>query len=89
MDFTWDPAKAATNLRKHGVTFSEAATAFADPLAAYYRDAVDPSRGILIGLSESARILVTVYVEVQLELVRIISARRANARERKAYEEGD
>ena len=89
MDFTWDPAKAITNLRKHGVTFSEAATAFGDPLAAYYRDVVNPRRGVLVGRSESARALVTVYVEVTDDLVRIISARRANARERRAYEEGD
>jgi uncharacterized DUF497 family protein len=47
--FTWDPRKAASNLKKHGVSFVEAASVFADPLAALIEDAVDPERAILIG----------------------------------------
>jgi uncharacterized DUF497 family protein len=44
VDFTWDPRKADSNLRKHGVAFDEATTVFADPLALVIEDAVDPER---------------------------------------------
>jgi uncharacterized DUF497 family protein len=54
--FTWDPRKAAANVWKHGVSFEEAATVFADPLALAVEDAVDAGRTLLIGMSErSAR----------------------------------
>lgn len=86
--FTWDPRKAASNARKHGVTFEEAATVFADPHALAIEDAVDPGRTLLIGLSERMRVLVAVYAELDEEAIRIISARRATSRERKHYEEG-
>ncbi|TMB40494.1 MAG: BrnT family toxin [Deltaproteobacteria bacterium] len=46
MRFTWDPQKAASNLKKHGVSFIEAASVFADPLAAMVEDALDPERAI-------------------------------------------
>jgi uncharacterized protein len=85
--FTWDPRKARLNLSKHGVSFAEAATVFADPLALFLEDLVEPERAILIGLSEAGRLLVTVHVEIHEELIRIISARRATAHERRAYEE--
>jgi uncharacterized DUF497 family protein len=51
--FTWDPKKAASNLKKHGVSFPEAASMFADPLAAMLEDALDPERAILVGESEN------------------------------------
>ena len=86
--FTWDPRKAASNARKHGVTFEEAATVFADPLALAIEDAVDPGRTLLIGLSERMRVLVAVYAELDEDAIRIISARRATSHERKHYEEG-
>lgn len=89
MQFTWDPRKAASNLRKHGVSFSEAATVFADPLALFTEDAWYEDRAILIGQSERQRVLFTVFVEVAEDSLRIISARRATAHERKRYEEGD
>jgi hypothetical protein len=87
--FTWDPVKAAMNVRKHGLSFAEASTCFADPLALYLDHPSDPSRAVLIGTSESGRLLYTVHVQFDADVVRIISARRATPHERSAYEEGD
>lgn len=89
VNFTWDPRKAASNLKKHGVAFDEAATVFADPLALAIEDALDPGRTLLLGLSMRARILVVVHVEIDDATIRIISARRATSHERRRYEEGD
>jgi len=86
--FTWDARKAAANLRKHGVSFDEAASVFADPLALVVEDAVDPERAVLIGLSERMRVLLSVYTEIDDNTIRIISARRATSHERRHYEEG-
>lgn len=88
MQFTWDTRKAAANLRKHGVSFHEAASVFADPLALVVEDAVDPGRAVLIGLSEKMRVLLSVYTEIDDDTIRIISARRATSHERRHYEEG-
>lgn len=88
MRFTWDPRKAATNVRKHGVSFEEAATVFADPLALAIEDAIDPGRTLLVGMSERQLILVTVYTDIDEDTIRIISARRATSYERRRYEEG-
>jgi len=87
--FTWDPKKAASNLTKHGVSFTEAATVFADPLAAMLEDTLDAERAILVGQSDKRRVLLTVFIEVSEDTIRIISARRATSHERKRYEEGD
>jgi uncharacterized protein len=90
--FSWDPRKAASNARKHGVSFQEAAAAFADPLSL---TVVDPdhseaeSRFLLLGLSDRQRLLVVTHVERDDDLVRLISARLATRRERRQYEEGD
>ena len=89
MRFTWDPAKASSNLKKHGVSFPEAASVFADPLAMLLGDALDAGRAILIGQSTKGRILFTVFIELSEDTVRIISARRATSHERRRYEEGD
>jgi uncharacterized DUF497 family protein len=89
LQFTWDPQKAATNLRKHKVGFPEAATAFADPLSLTIPDpdhSVGEERFILIGQSERRRLVVVAHVE-RGDLIRIISARLATRRERKTYEE--
>ncbi len=86
--FTWDLRKAAVNLRKHGVSFEEAASVFADPLALAVEDAVDPGRALLIGLSDRRRVLLSVYTDVDEDTIRIISARRATSHERRHYEEG-
>ena len=88
MEFTWDPRKAKSNLNKHGVSFAEAVTVFADPLAILMEDALHDERAILIGQSERHRLLFAVFVELAEDSIRIISARRATSHERRRYEEG-
>jgi uncharacterized protein len=91
LQFTWDPQKAGANLRKHGVGFPEAATAFADPLSLTIPDpdhSVGEARFVLIGQSERRRLVVVAHVE-RGDLIRIISARPATRSERKTYEEED
>jgi uncharacterized DUF497 family protein len=86
----WDNRKAAANLRKHGVSFPEAVTALADPLAITYRDpdhSEQEFRFLTFGLSSAGRILVVAHTERD-EAIRLISARPATRRERRAYEEG-
>jgi uncharacterized DUF497 family protein len=87
--FAWHDEKAKSNAKKHGVSFDEASTVFADPLAVVIADAVNEERTIIIGLSTRHRVLFTVFVEISDDEVRIISARRATPHERKKYEEGD
>ena len=89
MRFEWDPAKAASNKRKHGVSFEEAAECFRDPLAIILDEPGDPERLILIGASQRSRVIFTVYVEREPALIRIVSARRATVGERRKYEEGE
>lgn len=89
MRFTWDPRKAASNVRKHGVSFEEAATVFADPLARIVEDAAHVERALIVGESVARRILVTVYVEIDEDETRIISARKATRPERRLYEAGE
>jgi uncharacterized protein len=89
MEFEWDERKAATNERKHGVSFSEAATAFADALAAIFPDpdhSDDELREILVGYSERGRLLIVSFTERPPNL-RIISARVASPAERRRHEE--
>lgn len=86
MRFTWDARKAAANLRKHGVSFDEAVTAFDDELAAYYPDSLHLERFVVIGLSRRHRLLYVVHAEVGADVIRIISARKATAHERTHYE---
>ena len=89
--FEWDPRKASRNEEAHGVSFHEAATAFGDPLSVTIPDP-DHSEGeerfVLIGLSASGRVLVVVHTERD-DRIRLISARAATRRERRAYEEGE
>jgi uncharacterized DUF497 family protein len=88
MRFEWDPEKARRNLRKHGVSFDEAVTAFYDPLSATFDDpdhSDEEQRYITIGFSSQGRLLVVGHTE-RGEIVRIISARRAKAHERKKHE---
>jgi uncharacterized DUF497 family protein len=87
MRFTWDPRKAASNQRKHSVTFEEAATVFDDEHALVQPDLTHEDRLLILGISARARVLFVVYVELEADdVVRIISARKATAHERKAYE---
>ena len=88
MRFSWDARKAAANHRKHGVTFEEATTVFADPLA-LIGDPMHADRGVIIGESALRRTLVTVFAERSASETRIISARRATRNERRRYEEGE
>jgi len=84
----WDGDKAERNARKHGITFEEAATVFADPLALIIDDDSHPENARIIGESLAARILLVVFIERDREIVRLISARRATRHERRRYEEG-
>ncbi len=89
--FLWDRRKAASNERKHGVGFREATTVFDDSLSVAIRDpdhSVDEERFLLLGLSNRRRLLVVAHSE-RGESIRIISARRANRRERRMYEEAE
>jgi len=86
-DFEWDSVKAASNLVKHGVSFAEAATVFADPMAVYLDDGSGIGRMVVIGRSLRERVLYVVSVE-RRERDRIISARSATAAERAIYEIG-
>ena len=70
MRFTWDPPKARTNVRKHGVTFEEASTVFADPLALILNDTTHSDRSLIIGESVVRRILVTAFVEIADDEIR-------------------
>jgi uncharacterized DUF497 family protein len=85
--FEWDSDKAAANLAKHGVSFAEAATVFADPFAIYLDDGSGQGRMVVIGASLRQRVLYVVHVE-RGERDRIISARSATAAERAVYESG-
>ncbi len=87
--FEWDPKKAAANVRKHGVGFPEASTAFGDPLALLMPDpdhSPGEQRFVLLGLSGRGRLLVIAFAE-RPPRTRLISARPASRRERKRYEE--
>jgi uncharacterized DUF497 family protein len=88
--FTWDEEKAAANRKKHGVSFEEAQTVFDNPLAVIFADeahSTTESREIIIGHSVRNQVLLVCFVERD-NGIRIISARRATARERNDYEEG-
>jgi hypothetical protein len=88
MQFEWDPKKAKQNLTKHGVSFDEAVTAFYDPLSATFDDpdhSENEQRYITIGFSSQARLLVVAHAE-RGGNIRIISARRVTAHERKKPE---
>ena len=90
MKFEWDPIKARLNLRKHGVSFEEAATALSDPMAATGNDpdhSLYEFRYITFGVSNRGRLLIVSHTE-EGDILRIISARRASKGERGIYEEG-
>ena len=91
LGFSWDPRKAASNERKHGISFEEAVTAFGDVLSVTVPDpdhSANENRFILLGLSDLKRVVVVAHVERGGD-TRIINARLATRRERKKYEEGD
>jgi len=87
--FTWDEEKQKANIRKHGVTFIEAATVFDDDNALVRDDpdhSQDEDRFIIIGFSENARLLIVCHCyRTDDSIIRIISARKADRKERKEY----
>jgi uncharacterized DUF497 family protein len=83
-EFEWDDTKATANEKKHGVTFTEAATVFDDVDLLVNADPQDPSRFIAVGFSAVARVLVVVHA-ARGERIRLISARRATVREERLY----
>lgn len=90
MEFEWDPVKAESNEEKHGVTFTEAMTVFADPLSltAYDPDhSVGEDHYVTMGTSVDGRLLVVAHTD-RGENIRIISARVATRGERRDYEDG-
>jgi len=89
VNFEWDPSKARQNLRKHQVSFEEAATVFGDLLAITYPGpdhSTSEQRFITIGLSSANRALIVAHAD-RGEKIRIITARRTTQRERRHYEE--
>jgi uncharacterized protein len=88
MPLEHDPVKAATNLKRHGVSFADAEGALFDPLALTIEDigAVSEPRFVTIGLGSTGELLVVVYTFRDDE-PRLISARRATRTERKTYED--
>ncbi|GJL56386.1 MAG: hypothetical protein NPIRA02_35180 [Nitrospirales bacterium] len=89
MTFEWDSAKASANLRKHKVSFTEAASVFLDPLALTFDDpdhSGEENREITIGISNKERTLFVSHC-LRSERLRIISARRATKREKIQYGE--
>jgi uncharacterized DUF497 family protein len=84
----WDPAKALLNEQKHGVNFEEAATVFRDPLLLVQPDVEHSQveeRWIALGMSARQLLLVVIHTESD-QTIRIISARRAEPKERRQYE---
>jgi len=89
LTFEFDPAKAAANLKKHGVSFDEARTVFNDPLAQTFPDELhseDEDRSITLGLSSKHRLLFVSHRETESH-IRLIGARRASNTEKQTYEE--
>ena len=89
MEFEWDEPKAKKNLKKHGISFHEAGTVFADPMAITYHDpdhSEKEHRFLSLGMSQFNHLIVVAHTDRDGK-VRIISARAMTKRERKIYEE--
>jgi uncharacterized DUF497 family protein len=89
LTFEWDADKAEANVKKHGVSFEEGATAFQDPLARIHADpdhSGQEARAIPIGHSQRQRLLLVAFTDRRGRL-RLISAREVTRRERRDYEE--
>ena len=90
MRFEWNALKATANLRKHGISFDEAASVFFDSLSATGDDpdhSLEERRFVTFGMSASGRLLVVAHAQHD-DAIRIITARPATRAERKLYEEG-
>ncbi|HEX7752858.1 MAG TPA: BrnT family toxin [Novosphingobium sp.] len=96
MRFSWHPAKAASNLKKHGIGFETAVRAFADPFALSDQDRIEhgEQRWQTLGLVEGHLLLLVAHTVAEeddrgeyVEVIHIISARKADRKERRRYEE--
>jgi len=87
MFIVWDDKKAESNIKKHRVTFDEAATCLLDPMALVDEDpdAEGEQRFILIGMSNNIRLITVCYALPDENTIRIISARKPTAREEASY----
>ena len=89
MKFEWDPSKAASNAKKHKVTFEVAKTVFYDDFAVQFLDeehSFDEERFLLLGMSSDARLLLVCHCEREDgDVIRIISARKATESEAQNY----
>jgi hypothetical protein len=87
MQYEWDPAKARTNAKKHGVRFADAVTALEDDRAVTVEDpdSEGERRFVSLGTDANGQLLVTVFA-LRADTIRIISARKASKRERQRYE---
>jgi len=88
--FEWDPAKDEANRSKHGISFREAISVFMDPLSITVPDpdhSVEEDRFLLLGENHQGQLLVVSHTDRQ-DRIRIISARKADRRERREYEQG-
>jgi hypothetical protein len=89
IQFEWDQPKAAANLRKHGASFEEAQSVFYDEFAIQFYDdehSTEEARFLLLGMSDSARLLLVCHCERESgDFIRIISARKATKRESTFY----
>ena len=88
MIIEFDQEKAASNLKKHGVSFDEAATSLLDPMALVREDddARDEARFVAVGISNAGRLITVCYTLRNKETIRLISARKATTNERRQYE---
>lgn len=88
MDIEWDPAKAAANVRNHGVSFGEAATVLTDDFALTREDpgAVGEQRLVTLGMSATGQLLVVVFTHNEPDSYRIISCWKADKFQRAVYE---
>jgi len=90
VDFEWNKSKAEINLKKHGVSFQEAATVFGDKLALTFNDpdhSIDEHRLLTFGVTRTGKYVVVSHTELDTT-IRIISARQMTKQEKKIYEEG-
>jgi len=90
IEFDWDPADARRNVKSHGVTFDEEKSIFHDDFARQFYDEVhseDEDRFLMLGTSNQPRMLLVCHYELESDsIIRIISARKATAREKTLYE---
>ena len=91
MQFEWHADKAAANLAKHGVSFEEASSVFADPLATTVPDpdhSAREERLLTTGMSNQQRVVIVWHTESK-DTIRIIGARETTPHERRTYESGE